>query len=66
MLFVRVQPSNVVKLANLQAFIIYFATEAVKEVNVFKLHQGNDKLVSYPHESIEKFETRVERSRIIA
>jgi hypothetical protein len=53
------QFSNVVKLANLQAFIIYFATEAVKEVNVFKLHQGNDKLVSDPHESIEEFETRV-------
>jgi hypothetical protein len=53
------QFSNVVKLANLQAFIIYFATEAVKEVNVFKLHQGNDKLVSDPDESIEEFETRV-------
>ena len=34
-------------------------TEAVKEVNVFKLHQGNDKLVSDPNESIKKFETRV-------
>jgi hypothetical protein len=59
MLFVRVQFSNVVKLANLQTFIIYSATEAAKEANVFKFHQGDDKLLSGPHESIEEFETRV-------
>ena len=56
---VRVQFPNVAKLANLQAFIIYFATEAAKEANVFKYHQGDDNLVSDPHESIEEFETRV-------
>jgi hypothetical protein len=30
-----------------------------KEANVFKCHEGDDKLVSDPHESIEEFETRV-------
>ena len=59
MLFVRVQFPNVVKLANLQAFIIHFATEAAKEANVFRFHQGDDQLVSGPHESIEEFEIRV-------
>ena len=61
MLFVRVQFPNVVKLANLQAFIIYFATEAAKEANVFKSHEGDDQLVSGPHESIEEFEPRVRK-----
>jgi hypothetical protein len=44
---------------DLPPFIIYLTTEAGKEANVFKFHQGDDKLVSYPHESIEEFETRV-------
>ena len=59
MLFIRVQFPNVAKLANLQVFIIYLTTEAAKEANVFKCHQGDDQLASGPHESIEEFETRV-------
>ena len=59
MLLTEFSSPNVVKLANLQAFIIYFATEAAKEANVFKFHQGDDKLVSDPHESIQEFEPRV-------
>ena len=44
---------------DLPPFIIYLTTEAGKEANVFKFHQGDDNLVSDPHESIEEFETRV-------
>ena len=44
---------------DLPPFIIYLTTEAGKEANVFRFHQGDDKLVSDPHESIEEFETRV-------
>ena len=44
---------------DLPPFIIYLATEAGKEANVFRFHQGDDNLVSDPHESIQEFETRV-------
>ena len=44
---------------DLPPFIIYLTTEAGKEAHVFKFHQGDDKLVSDPHESIEEFEIRV-------